>query len=98
MHIGIGTGRFIYISILLTFDIPFIFYDADVMPIIDVSNVIAAANPEVDVTANDVEIPTFRSTFRSTIRPSLDVDKRVSVVRQKLWLRHEAGTTGSSSD
>jgi hypothetical protein len=98
MHIGIGTGRFIYISILLTFDIPFIFYDADVMPIIDVSNVIAAANPEVDVTANDVEIPTFRSTFRSTIRPSLDVDKRVSVVHQKLWLRHEAGTTGSASD
>ena len=53
---------------------------------------------DVKVAANDVEIPTFRSTFRSTIRPSLDVDKRVSVVRQKLWLRHEAGTTGSSSD
>jgi hypothetical protein len=27
-----------------------------------------------------------------------DVDKRVSVVRQKLLLRHEAGTTGSASD
>ncbi len=49
------------IKILLTFDIPFIFYDADVMPIIDVSNVITAANPEVDVTVNDVEITTLGS-------------------------------------
>ncbi len=31
------------------------------MPIIDVSNVIAAANPAVDMTANDVEIPTLGS-------------------------------------
>jgi hypothetical protein len=53
--------------ILLTFDIPFIFYDADVMPIIDVSNVIAEANPEVDVTTNDVEIPTLRSTIQTSL-------------------------------
>ena len=33
--------------ILLTFDIPFVFYDADVMPIINVSNVIAEANHDV---------------------------------------------------
>ena len=64
MHIGIGTGRFIYISILLTCDITFIFYD-DIaidreLPISTLNNVIAAANPDVDVTANDVEITTLR--------------------------------------
>jgi hypothetical protein len=64
MRIGIGTGRIIYISILLTCDITFIFYD-DIaidreLPISTLNNVIAAANPDVDVTANDVEIPTLR--------------------------------------
>jgi hypothetical protein len=89
-----------YIKILLTYDIPFVFYD-DIaidreLPIIDVSNVIAAANPDVDVTANDVEIP----TFRSTIRPSLDVDKRVSVVQvstEAVALKGSWNKTGSAS-
>ncbi len=58
-------------------------------------------NPDVDVTANDVEIPTFRSTFRSKIRPSLDVDKRVSVVQvatEAVALKGSWNKTGSASD
>jgi hypothetical protein len=54
MRIGIGTKRGSFpITILLTFNIPFIFYDG------------IAINRElngVDVTANDVEVPTFGPT------------------------------------
>jgi hypothetical protein len=64
MHIGIGTGRFIYISILLTFDIPFIFYDGIAinweLPVSTLNNVIEVTNTDVDVTANNVEIMTLR--------------------------------------
>jgi hypothetical protein len=92
MHIGIGTRWFIDVTILLTYDIPFIFYDEIAidreLQTTTSNSVIEVTNPDVEVTTNDVEIPTLRS----------DVDKRVSVVRQKLWLRHEAGTTGSASD
>jgi hypothetical protein len=45
MHIDIGTTRFISITILLTFDIPFIFYDD-----MEIDNVIEVTNSDVDVT------------------------------------------------
>jgi hypothetical protein len=67
MRIGIGTRRGSFsITILLTCEIPFVFYDG-----MEIDNVIEVTNSDVDVTANDVEISTFRSTFQSTIRPSL---------------------------
>ena len=65
MIIGIGTRWFINITILLTFDIPFVFYDDIVIdrewPISTLNNVIAATNTDVDVTKNDVEITTLGS-------------------------------------
>ena len=64
MRIGIETGRLIYISILLTYDITFIFYD-DIaidreLPILTLNSVIEVTNPDVDVTANNVKITTPR--------------------------------------
>ena len=52
------------------------------------NDVIEVTNSDVDVRANDVEIPTFRSTFRSTIRPSLtSTNASLSFVFQsRLWL------------
>ncbi len=53
-----------YITILLTFEIPFIFYDGIAidweLPISTLNNVIEVTNPDVDVTANNVEITTLR--------------------------------------
>ena len=71
------------------------------MPTTTSNGVIEVTNSDVDVTANDVEIPTFRSTFRSTIQPSLDVDKRVSVVQvsaEAVALKGSWNKTGSASD
>jgi hypothetical protein len=63
MHIGIGTkGGSFPITILLTFNIPFIFYDGIAIDreLPTLNNVIEMTNPDVDVTANHVEIPTLR--------------------------------------
>ncbi len=50
--------------ILLTFNIPFIFYDGIAidreLPISTLNNVIEVTNPDVDVTADNVEITTIR--------------------------------------
>jgi hypothetical protein len=64
---------------------PFIFYDG-----IAIDNVIEVTNSDVDVTANDVEIP----MLRSTIRPSLtSTNASLSFMFQpKLWLRQGDGT------
>jgi hypothetical protein len=52
------------ISILLTCDIPFIFYD-DIVT--DRENVIEVTNHDVDVMTNDVEIPTLRPTIEALL-------------------------------
>jgi hypothetical protein len=74
MRIGIGTGRFINISILLTCDITFIFYD-DIaidreLPISTLNNVIAATNTDVEVAANDAPLVSTRSRRSESVDES----------------------------
>ena len=64
MHSGIGTkGGSFPITILLTFNIPFIFYDGIAIDreLPTLNNVIEMTNSDVDVTKNDVKITTLRS-------------------------------------
>jgi hypothetical protein len=64
------------------------------------NNVIEVTNSDVDVTANDVEIP----TLRSTIRPSQKSTNVVQVSTEAVALTRsrsenvDESTTGSSSD
>ena len=91
MHIGIGTkGGSFPITILLTFNIPFIFYDGIAIDreLPTLNNVIEVTNPDVDVTANDVEIPMLRST----------TDALLVLTRTTNSENVDESTTGSASD
>jgi hypothetical protein len=80
-----------YITVLLTSDIPFIFYD-DIaidreLPTSTSNSVIAAANTDVEM-ANDVEILTLRST----------IDAPLVSTRSRRSKNVDESTTGSASN
>jgi hypothetical protein len=87
--IGIGTGRFVYISILLTCDFIFVFYDGIAIhrkwPILTLDRAIAVANTDVWCDGE---------RRRNTDAPIDDPDI-VSVDRSE---NVDKSTTGSASD
>ncbi len=78
MRIGIGTRWFINITILLTFDIPFVFYDKIVIEQEWPTSTLMRSWRDVDVTANNVEKKRSDGRY-AQIRKCRRVDNRIDI-------------------